>query len=264
MASLRRRRRSSNGPGAAPVIGVAVLLLALVGGWIWFRSDREPPPLPETTLPAERPVPPATGPELPPALDLPELSASDEFVRGLVQRLSENPQLAAWLATDDLIHRFVRVILDLAGGSNPAEHVRFMAPSEPFTVEERDGRLVASRASMRRYDLVAATFASLDTEGTVRLYHQLRPLIDEAFEELGAPGESFDDALEQAIRNLLEADVPDRPLALEQDEAVYVYADPQLEARRGAEKGLMRMGPENARLIQSKLAEFAVALRLVR
>jgi hypothetical protein len=264
VAARRRRRQSSEGPGAAVYVGIAVAFLLLGGGLFWFLSNRgDETPGPEVTLPAERPAPPETTPEVEP-LDLPELSASDAFVRDLVVRLSEHPRLAAWLATDELIHRFVRVVLDIAGGSNPAENVRHMAPPEPFTVQEADGRFVIAPASYRRYDLLAATFASLDTEGTVRLYHQLRPLIDEAYDELGAPGGTFHEALEAAIRNLLEADVPDRPLEVRQDEAVYVYVDPEMEARRGAEKALMRMGPENARLIQGKLAEFAVALRLQR
>lgn len=264
MAARRRRRQSTEGPGAATFVGIAAAVLLLGGGLFWFLSNRgDEAPRPDVTLPAERPAPPEPTPDFEP-LDLPELSASDAFVRDLAAQLSEHPRLAAWLATDELIHRFVRVVLDLAGGSNPAENVRHMAPTEPFTVQEADGRLFIAPASYRRYDLLAATFASLDTEGTVQLYYQLRPLIDEAWDELGAPEGSFHEALETAIRNLLEAEVPDRPLEVRQDEAVYVYVDPEMEARRGAEKALMRMGPENARLIQGKLAEFAVALRIQR
>jgi hypothetical protein len=264
VAARRRRRQSTEGPGAAVFVGIAAAVLLLGGGLFWFLSNRgDEAPRPDVTLPAERPAPPEMTRDVEP-LDLPELSASDAFVRDLVARLSEHPRLAAWLATDELIHRFVRVVLDLAGGSNPAANVRHMAPTDPFTVQQADGRLVIAPASYRRYDLLAATFASLDTEGTVLLYHQLRPLIDEAWDELGAPESTFHEVLETAIRNLLEADVPDRPLEVRQDEAVYVYVDPELEARRGAEKALMRMGPENARIIQSKLAEFAVALRIQR
>ena len=40
----------------------------------------------------------------------------------------------------------------------------------------------------------------------------------------------------------------------------YGYADPKLEAMPAAQKQLLRMGPENARAVQAKLREIALAL----
>lgn len=258
MTSSRRRRGSQLPLGS---VAAAILILLLIGGaaWYWLRSSTEGP-APEAAAPApEAPEGPLPFPGMD-TMDLPDLNASDDFVRGLVAGLSSHPQLARWLVTDDLVRRFVGVVVDLAGGSNPSAHLRFMAPAEEFSTERRDGRVVMAQASQRRYDLVAATFASLDAPGSARLYRQLRPLIDEAYRELGIPGTSFDEVLAMAVGNLLAVQPRDEPLEVLGADGIYVFADPELEARRGAEKVLLRMGPANTRRIQGKTRELAQEL----
>ena len=259
LPTLGRRRRSAKGPNW----GLVALLLAVVAGGIWaltqFLGGPEDPSL--TTAPTDTLTAPLEGSldDVPP-LDLPELGMSDAFVRRLVAALSARPELARWLVTDDLIERFVRVIVDLAGSSTPAANVRVMAPPEPFRVQESNGRLTIAPESFTRYNAIAATFASLDTRGTVRLYRQLLPLVEDAYAELGIPNVTFQETLTMAIRNVLAVEIPEGPVQVVEDEAVYIFADPALEARRGLVKQLLRMGPDNARLIQSKTRELAAAL----
>lgn len=260
---LRRRRHSSRGPRVEILVAVAAAVVVAAGiWWFWLRSPApEAPPAPPPVAESPDTAPPAY--DVPP-LDLPELSASDVFVRDMVARLSSHPQLAAWLLTDRLIDRFVLAVVELAGGQNPASHLRFMAPESEFTVREVDGRLVIAPESYRRYDLLAATFASLDTRGTVQLYRQMLPLLEEAFQELGLPDQTFDATLQTAIQNLLAVDIPPEPPEVVPHEAVYEYRDPQMEGRRGGEKAMARMGPQNARRIQEKLRELADELGMRR
>jgi hypothetical protein len=258
------RRRDPAGPPLVPLALVgAVTLLVGIAAWFLMRSGEPEPsdwaPSPFDTAGAPAEVDPTADRADVPPLDLPELEASDEFVRRLVSGLSSHPRLAAWLVTDDLIQRFVGTVVDLAGGFHPAEHVPFLRPDEPFTVETRGGRTVISDASYRRYDLLAAVVQSLDTEGTVRLFRQLRPLVDEAYAQRGLPGD-FDDALELAFRNMLAVEIPDGPLEVRAEEGLYLFRDAELEARRGAAKALLRMGPDNARRVQQKLRDVQVRL----
>jgi hypothetical protein len=258
MPSPRRRRRSDP-PVAGIVIGVVLFLVVAGAVWFWFQRDAPvevDPDAPAAEAPPEPEVDPMEEPEVPP-LDLPELGASDELVRSMVARLSEHPQLAAWLVNDELVRRFVGVIVDLSGASNPASHVRFMTPDEDFRAREIDGRLVIDPDSYRRYDLLAATFASLDTQGTVQLYRQMRPLINEAYSDLGIPDHTFDELLAMAIRNLLAIEVPTSPPEVELVEGIYEYRDSALENRPGAAKALMRMGPDNTRRIQEQVRALA-------
>jgi len=195
-----------------------------------------------------------------PPLELPPLSASDLRVREWVARLSAHPQLAAWLVTDRLIERFVLSVVELAGGSNPSEHLPFLIPSEPFPVRSEGGRLFMAEAGHRRHDLLASVFVSLEPRGTLTLYRQLRPLLEESYRGLGLPGGSFDQTLRLAIDQLLSVQIPSDSPVLVPYEGVYIYQIPALEERRGAEKALLRMGPENVRQIQAKLRELREGL----
>jgi hypothetical protein len=246
-------------------MALAIIAGLLVVGaivWLWPGSREEAvapsAPVPAPTQAPGAPVPLATR-EVPP-LDLPPLPASDAFVRDLVSRLSSQPQLARWLVTDDLIQRFVGVVVDLAGVSNPSAHVPFMIPPGDFVPERSGSRMVIDQTTHRRYDLISATFVSLHTDRSVELYLQLRPLIQEAYGQLGIPDLSFDELLALAIQNVRSVQVPEQPLEVVGRDGVYVFADQELESRRGAEKALLRMGPSNTRRIQAKMGEFGAAL----
>jgi len=261
--SFRRKRRSPGSRGK--VVAIVLLLLgAGLAGWLLFGpSDDSDPPVTTAPQPSgpEAP-PPGTGIPGPPPLDLPELSASDAFIRDVVSRLSSHPQLATWLVPDELVYRFVGLVIDLAGASTPAEHVTHMAPAEAFQTATVDGQLTLDPEGHRRFDLLAATFASLDTGGSAILFRQLQPLMEQAFDELGLPDITFEETLVMAARNILAVDIPQGPIRVEPHEGVYIFSDPGLEERRGLDKQLIRMGPGNTGLIQEKVRELATELDL--
>lgn len=260
-------RRSSTPKGP---LWAAVIAVVLVGGIIlWYGLRPDPEPGPDRDLPAfpadtaaEDTLPVFTGPDVEP-LDLPELEGSDAFVRDLVAGLSSHPQLARWLVTDGLVDRYVSVVLDLAGGSSPVEHVEFLRPDEPFEARRTDGdRGTIDPESYRRWDLLAETFASLDVEGTVRLHRQLRPLIEEAWEARGIPDLSFDHALARALNTLRDTEVPQDPPEVVLVDGIWEFADPELEALSGAQKVLIRMGPENAARVKAQVNALASEMGL--
>ena len=120
--------------------------------------------------------------------------------------------------------------------------------------------LIIEADSYSRYDLAAQVFASLDTEGTVTLYRELKPLIDEAYAEIGPADARFDDRLDRAFDRLLAVPVLEEPARVEQLVVTYAWADDKLEALSGAQRHLLRMGPDNVSLIQGKLGELRAAL----
>lgn len=258
------RRRRSPGLAVAVLAVFAVVLLGAGAGWYWLRSRAAPEPPGVAAAPANEPAEPPASRDVPP-LDLPELDASDAVVRDLIAGLSRHPELAVWLVNDDLVRHFVAAVVTVSEGASPAPHVEFLDPAAAFAVGDSGGRTVLDPASYSRYDLVTETFASLDTQGAARLYHQLEPLFDEAYRELGFPDGSFNDSLTRAIRNLLAVEVPEQPPELVPSATVataYEFKDTALEARTPAQKHLLRMGPENARRIQSRLGELLAALAL--
>ncbi|MDT8436121.1 MAG: DUF3014 domain-containing protein [Gemmatimonadota bacterium] len=251
---VRRRR----GPGLVGMLAIVVLLLAAVAvaGWLYVRSRDTAAPI--TAEAPAREVAPAPAPDP----GLPELDASDAFVRDAVAALSSRPAWAAWLANERLVRRFVRGVVAVSGGQSPTTEVEFLKPEGSFEARRDGETLVPDAASYGRYDLASTVFTSLDTRGTARLYGRLRPLFQTAYEDLGFRRGSFDGALAAAIDHLLDAPVPDGPVTLVRADSLYIFADPRLERLSPAQKHLLRLGPENARRVQAKLEELRAALPL--
>jgi hypothetical protein len=238
------------------IVGIAVVLIGILLSR-WLVSDAPEPVAEETSPPASTATQPApTEPESEtPPLVLPELDASDELARQLISALSAHPNLAAWLASDELIRSFTAAIVNISEGTTPKPHLGIITPAEPFSVGRGPGGRYPSAKSYSRYDALTEVFRSLDTAGTVELYRQLEPLIDSAFVELGYPGESFRRVLIGALDHLLATPNVEADVALTETVSAYRYADADLEALSAAQKQLLRTGPDNVRKIQRKISE---------
>ena len=134
---------------------------------------------------------------------LPPLNESDALVRELVKKISSHPRVAAWLATDDLIRSFTIAVENVAEGKTPARQLPMLRPSSGFRVLERGDDLIIDPRSYERYDALAAAAASMDADGSARLYATLKPRIEEAYRELR--DSPFDRTFERAIVLLLHA-----------------------------------------------------------
>ena len=178
----------------------------------------------------------------------------------LVRKLSSHPRVAAWLTTKGLIRNFAAVVLRINDRQTPANLVQPLRPTAAFRVTEQNGGIYIDGHSYERYAPLAQAAASIDAKGSASLYATLKPRIEEAYRELGAPDPSFDAALERAIVSLLETPMQSRPMRLRLQGIGYAFADPRDEALTGAQKQLLRMGSENGLTIQAKLREIALAL----
>ncbi len=235
---------------------LVVLVLAALGWW-WFTRDTDEA-APATETPASQPAAPATQPSSASqpeieVLDLPPLGESDAIVSRVVGVLSSHPRWAQWLVNDALAQRFVGAVAGVAAGVSPTAQVPFLAPEGEFTVRPSGGATTIDPASYRRYDAVTEAFVSFDTEAAVRLYLQLQPLFEEAHRELGFPEGSFGLTMATALDNMLAVQVPASPPSVELDVKTYLFTDPGLEAMAPAEKHMVRLGPDNAELVQLKL-----------
>lgn len=262
--SQRRQRRllRSRRAKRAGLVALAVVIVG-VGGWLWHRSrTHSAPSQPEVAAgDTASPASPATTAEAP--LELPSLDASDAVVRKLVSALSSRPELASWLVSDKLVHRFVVSVVDVADGKSPEDQLGFLTPRQPFRPRTTADGLVVDPASYHRYDALTATFVSLDDAGVARLYKELSPLMDEAYQDLGLHGGTFQSAMARAFGRLLAVSFPNEPPALVHTSVPYSYESPALEGLSPAAKHLLRFGPTNGKKIQAKLRELANAMGIV-
>jgi hypothetical protein len=190
-----------------------------------------------------------------------ELDESDEIIRQMAAKFSSHPSYARWLMSKDLIRKFVAAVDNIADGQSPRPHIDFFKPTASFRASDENGVLTIDPRSYQRYNVVGAVFESLDTEGSTKLYKQLKPSLQEAYSELGYPNKDFDRTFAAAISVLLKVPVV-RNIKLERKVLSYMMLDQKLEKLNPAQKHLLRMGPDNVQKIKNKLREIAEALGL--
>lgn len=182
------------------------------------------------------------------AFVLPDLERSDALLREAMTGIS--PGFAEWLNTDQLIRKYVVMANDFSQGLRLEKHLRFVKLEQPFTVEQE---FIATK-SYQRYDRLAAAINGLDVSAALAAYKKFRPLLVQVFKEFSYPAEySVEDILTKAAAVMLAAPVIEGNLTVERHAIYYKFADPQLEALSPIHKQMLRMGPENTRIIQNKL-----------
>ena len=231
------------------------------------ESEPEPetPPLPAAeVVPAALPEPEAE-PEPPPepAFVLPRLDDSDQLVRDAVASLTRHAGLAEWLTVSELVRRFTVTVDNLSRGLVPREQISMLGPDAPFPAEPtgEDGVFLLDERGYERYDRFTEVFTSIDARRAAEFYDLVRPLLNEAYRELGYQNTHFDDVVFRAIGRLLETPTLSGPIRLRRPVVMYEFEDPDLERLSAAQKQLIRMGPRNTRAIRAKLSAFALELR---
>ena len=222
--------------GIAFVVGI-VLYFLLTGGGI----DEAP-----TSTVAEPAAPPSgeTGalPEAAPIV-LPPLSTSDDFVRAMVEKLSAHPVLASFVVTEQLVRKAVVVVANVAEGLSPARLFPHLRPEERFKVASHSGRIVIDAESYYRYNTYVDLLVSLDSAGLVETYRNVRPLIDEAYQELGYGERPFEDVLTMAFTVVLKTPIVRGDMAVETVSVNYTYSEQWIEDLPPVQRQLLRMGP---------------------
>jgi len=243
---------------------IAAVLIAAGAGAAWFyfsgrqaeQQTSQAQALTEAApAPAVRPLGGTGDP-----IELPPLEETDPLVRQLVSALSSHPSVAAWLATDDLLRSFTVAVDNIASGATPAPRLGALRPAARLRVIDSDDDLLIDPRSYERYTPLAAAVDSVNADGAARLYSTLKPRIEDAYAELGRQ-RSFDVALEEALVAMLRTPVFDGEVTLvPKGAASYAFADQRIERLTPAQKQLVRMGPRNARAVQGKLRQIALAL----
>jgi hypothetical protein len=218
---------------------------------------------PAVSAPAPSAAPRRSGPLVEAdQIALPPLAETDALMRALVVKLSSHPRALAWLATNGLIENFTVATLNLSEGKSPVAQWATLAPKARFTVAKTSHGAVLDPKSYQRYNDYAAAIGGLDPAGTARLYLTVKPRITDAYRALGYPEGDFDPVLERAIGVLLTTRPLEGDIALREKVITYEFVDPDIESLPAAAKQLMRMGPDNMRIVQAKLRDIAVQLGL--
>ena len=241
------------GAPLAPIatIGAVIVLMIAAGAW-WMSRQTQPQPANQSNraVTATEAAIDKAGIKPGEPVILPPLDQMDAFLRPLLSALSTRPELARWLATDDLIRQTAAAIEQASDGHSPARDFKMVAPQGRLATSGRASQRTIDPNSYRRFDGLTAAVTSLDPAAVASIYRTIRPRLNEAYQAMGNPNRDVDNALRNAIDIVLDTPVVDRPIRLvEGAGAAWDYADPELEALLPTQKQLLRMGPANAQKI---------------
>ncbi|TWX73274.1 DUF3014 domain-containing protein [Colwellia sp. C1TZA3] len=206
--------------------------------------------------------------ELEPEILLPTLDESDTWFSTKLPTLTWRKELLKLVVTEDIIRRFVVFTDNFSQGSLAYEHTPLIIPNAKFTALEeatdKGIKLQWDESSTRRFSNYVDLLRSMDSEALVQWYVELKPLIDQAYGELGYPEQDFTEVLHNAITKVLDMEIPKNQPELERLSVMYKYKDQSLESLDDAEKLLLRLGKENLLVIKSVLLEINEKLARAR
>lgn len=220
--------------------------------------------------PEKAEVPEITLEEIP----LPPLYQSDDY---LVERLSGlvgEEAVERHFVTDAIAARTVATV-DALGSDQVPSALAVMtgaegdflaiADSDPqYEILDEAGdplqQYLYDPANAERYTAAVEMLESIGAARLVSEYRRNYPLLQQAWREQGYSEGEFEDRLKAVIDELLATPDVSEPYRLVKPEAVYLFADPELEKLGAGQKALLRMGSDNAARVKSVLSEFRKAI----
>ena len=267
--------RQQRGAISAAQAGVIVgLLLVIAGGMvlltgIWPPKEEpaptvtapppEPPPSPIMTAieePAPEPSEPPPSPPEPVRDPLPRLEESDDAVRDAVGDIPLGTAGQQYLMPGNIIERSASLIYLMAQGDVPYKLLPVSRPKAAFPIRDDGTQVVTDPAGFERYDALTQWLQSLDLESLLSSLEWFIPLFREAWSYYGEDPAAFDMAVVMTLDLVIatpEIDLSEARLI--RKEAVWIFEDPAIEGLAPIQKQVLRMGPENAKILKAKAAE---------
>ena len=192
-----------------------------------------------------------------PAVQLPNLNASDAFVFTELRGLANGTAVVRLLARDQIVRKFVVFVENISRGAFPQTGLPYQPLGEEMPVRNVDDNLfVMEAAAHSRFDDVVNAFVAMDPDASMALYRTLSPLFQQAYAEIGFRDSSFDETLRRAITTVLRTTDMEGPYQLVKPSVMYLYADASIENLQQVHKQLIRLGPDNSAKIKARLSEF--------
>ena len=218
--------------------------------------------VPEAMIPENNSVEESKEPKKPKIKQpsLPNLDASDQFIRDRLVLLSEKRDLTVWLTTDDILRRSASYLDGLARGVILSNIFPLSSPEGGFSTHRDEQTIWLNAGNYERYDNTVSVISSLDMDMAAQIFHLTRPLLEGAFSELGYRPRQMDGIILTALDQIMSTPVIFEPIQLSRDSVNFKFFDSKLESLTPLQKQLVRAGPENTRRLQKQAKLLRTAL----
>jgi len=230
---------------------------------VMVQPSVEPAPMPIEAQAPAAPIaaPPVTEvqPKIPPAPVVSE-ETGDQYARESIDAVNGGKALAQFVAGDYVVERAVAIIDALRRGEVPYKLLPVGKPSTTFPISDNGLRVTLDTAGFSRYDGFAQWVGGLNTPALVSLLNDYEMIATQALTRMGVTDFDIRSALLAATTQILSTPQVSVDAELMRREANWVYMDPELEALSSLQKQILRMGPENADIVQQKARDIRGAL----
>ena len=207
----------------------------------------------EIEEPTRQPPPPPPAPVEEP---LPQLEESDDAVRDALGDIPLGTAGQQYLIPGNIIERSASLVYLMAQGDVPYKLLPVSRPKAAFPVSDDGTQVVSDPAGSERYDSLTEWLESLDLASLLSSLKWFIPLFREAWSYYGEDPAAFDMAVVMALDLVIatpEVDLSEAGLI--RREVVWIFEDPAIEGLAPIQKQVLRMGPENAKILKAKAAE---------
>lgn len=190
---------------------------------------------------------------------LPPLSNSDGLFRKDILNLSSG--FFPWLSMGNIIKTWMIAANDFSQNLRPHKHFRQFKLSQPFQVATDDSGIYITEQSYQRYNGLASAVHTVSVESSLNLYEKYRPLLQQVFITFDYPEEyHLEDVIKKAASSILQAPILEGKIRVIKPTVYYKFSEQKIEKLSPVQKQMIRMGPENTRIIQTKLRQFIEGL----
>ena len=234
---------------STPMEDVAVVQPVEIVEPVIVEAEPEPEPVPVFVPEAVEPPPPAVTEE-----------TADDYAREIVDSLNGGKALKQFVAGNYVVERTVAIVDALRRGEVPYKLLPVGKPASAFPISDDGLRVTMDPAGFSRYDGFANWVNSLDIDATVAAFNDYELLATAALSNMGVSDFDIRGAALGATTQILATPSLPADAELMRNEANWMYMDPELESLTALQKQVLRMGPENAELVQQKARELRGAL----
>ena len=189
-----------------------------------------------------------------------DLDTSDLTVEEEISSQFNTPLWLEWFGGKHIIRKTVAFIDNASRGDIARKVLSLPVPNQSLGLSKNEQSRYLNDNDFAQYDKYINLVKALDLDVVQRMFVQFKPMLEQAYAELGNPNKTFDQALSDSFELMLDTPDINTPLMIQRIEGRTMFTDDDLENLKDVQKLLIRIGPKNRAAIKDRIEMLKVTL----